>query len=81
MNLEDIENLEYKKTNWEDWPSKKTKVTAQLLMKRRLSFKKCTMELIASIDYFRLYYIINYKVACQCLLVQEKYNHSLFLTK
>lgn len=32
-NLEDIENIEYKKTNWEDWPSKKTKVTAQLLMK------------------------------------------------
>lgn len=32
MNLEDIEIIEYEKNNWEDWPSKKTKVTAERLM-------------------------------------------------
>lgn len=32
MEVEDIENLGYEKTNWENWPSRKTRITAEKLM-------------------------------------------------
>lgn len=55
MNIEDIENLEYEKTNWEDWPSKKTKVTAQLLMKIENIIEKLCKVVSGHIKHIKEY--------------------------